>query len=145
MWFHTIPSDWASTDPEIPVVLCSFLHANGSLRALISATALTSAFLRWYLLKFWAWNHSNNKIKVKIKQKNLLLLLVHRCLTSFLGPTAETSVPLSDGEQSRSCATLNNFHSSQLLRQSPGEGPSASLDSSFRALSSWPGQCFEAL
>lgn len=129
MWFPTIPSDWTSTDQEIPVVLCSFLHANGSLRALISANVLTGAFLRWYLPKFWAWNHSNNKIKFKAKQKNLLLLLVHRCSTSFSGPIAETSVPLSDGEQSRPCATLSNFHSSQPLRQPPGGGHTASLDS----------------
>lgn len=63
MWFPTIPTDWTWTGQEIPAVLCFFLHANGSLRALISARALTSVFLRWYLLKFWAWNHSNNKVK----------------------------------------------------------------------------------
>lgn len=62
MWFPTIPTDWTWTGQEIPAVLCFLLHANGSLRALISANALTSVCLRWYLLKFWVWNHSNKKV-----------------------------------------------------------------------------------
>ena len=83
MWFPTLPRDWPSTDPEIPAVLCSFLHANGSLKALISANALTSAFLRWHLPKFWAWNYSN-KTKVKTKQKKSLTAACSQMPHKFL-------------------------------------------------------------
>lgn len=81
MWFPTIPADWTQTNQEIPAVLCFFLHANGSLRALISAKAKKASLSDG---AFWNFEHETTLIiKVKPKQSVACSQMFNKFLRAY--------------------------------------------------------------